>query len=121
MSPSFHHLQLVVLDKHPEKYMYGEVIAFHCETLGQVLVKRVAACPGDAVLIENGVLYVNGMASMVYGPEVYFEYAGLAMEELQLGEGEYFVIGDNVRESKDSRYEQVGLVEQKKIIGKVAE
>lgn len=32
---------------------------------------------------------------------------------------QYFVIGDNIRESKDSRYEAIGFVDASDIIGKV--
>lgn len=130
MSPSFHNLQLVILDKHPEVFTYGDVIAFECEGLDAVLVKRVVACPGDTVQIvvwpeqdndcvAGGVLLVNGETSTVYGAEAVFDYAGLAAEPLVLGPGEYFVIGDNVAESKDSRYEEVGVVREESVIGRV--
>ena len=120
MAPSFHNMQLVLLDKHSREYSYGDVIAFRCEELDTVLVKRVAACPGDTVQIKEGVLFVNGAVSEVYGLAVSFEYAGLAEEKLVLGSDEYFVIGDNVSESKDSRYEEVGAVDAGDVIGRVS-
>lgn len=143
MSPSFHHLQLVVLDKHSEEFSYGDVVAFRCAGLDAVLVKRVVACPGDTVQIvflnemssngqdtselgalnvkKGGILLVNGEINTVYGREAVFDYAGIAEKELKLGKGEYFVIGDNVAESKDSRYQSIGTVRVEDIIGKVLE
>lgn len=36
-----------------------------------------------------------------------------------LDSGEYIVIGDNADDSKDSRYEEVGVVNEEKIVGKI--
>ena len=47
------------------------------------------------------------------------EYAGIAENSIQLGEDEYFVLGDNRNNSYDSRYEQVGIVNKSSIIGRV--
>lgn len=121
MSPSFHHMQLVILDKDIETYTYGDVIAFRCEGMNAVLVKRIAACQGDTVVIDGGILYVNGEVSTVFPPEKVFTYSGIANEEIQLGESSYFVIGDNILESKDSRCQSIGIVRTEDIIGKVLE
>ena len=119
MSPAYHNMQLTVIDKHSEDYVYNDVIAFKCEKLDNVLVKRIAACPGDSVVIKNGTLYVNGKISMVYQTEGIFKEAGIAEQGLVLQEKQYFVIGDHVAESKDSRYEEIGCVELKDILGRL--
>jgi len=46
-------------------------------------------------------------------------YAGLAAEEIILGEKEYFVMGDNCNNSEDSRVASVGNIERDNMIGKV--
>lgn len=81
-----------------------------------LFVKRLVALPGDTVEISSGVLYVNGEA--VTNPEkmgsVPRDYA-----LRQLGEDEYFVIGDNRRTSHDSRSDDVGPISASAIMGKV--
>lgn len=118
MSPTYHHLQMAVLDKRDRAFQAGDVVAFDCRGLSATLVKRVAAVPGDNVVIENGVLLVNGAPSPVYG-EAAFAFAGLLERPIALGEDEYVVIGDNIDESKDSRYAEVGVVRAEDIIGKL--
>lgn len=119
MSPTYHNMQLVIIDRHSKDYTYGDVIVFRCDTLDAVLVKRVAACPGDVVVIKDGTVYVNDTISSVFGQEYIFEYSGIACEPLYLGANKYFVIGDNIGESKDSRYDEVGNVCLEDIIGRV--
>ena len=118
MLPSYHNMQLVVLDKHNREYQVGDVIAFRCEGLSAVLVKRIAACEGDKVQIVDSTLYVNGEVSSLY-EEGSFDYAGILEKKVELSSGEYLVIGDNIAVSKDSRVETVGIVQEHTIIGKI--
>lgn len=128
MEPAYHSWQLVLLEKQPKQLEVGDVIAFRCDGLQAVLVKRIVALPGDRVEIREGNLYVNGARSDVFseaqktgaaGEPAYIEYAGIAGEELQLSAQEYFVLGDNLPYSKDSRYHIVGCINKSDIIGKV--
>ena len=121
MLPAFHDLQIVILDKHSKKYNYNDVVAFRCDGLNAVLVKRIVACPGDTVWIDAGTLYVNGSISTVFPQENQFEYEGITQTALHLEKNQYFLVGDNITESKDSRYEEVVCVEEKDMIGKVIE
>lgn len=120
MAPAYHNYQLVVLNKLTREYTYGDVVAFHCEGLRAVLVKRVAACPGDTVQIIDGTLYVNDEKSCIYPDDGYFSFSGNLETPILLEEGEYVMLGDNANQSKDSRYESVGVVSRKEIIGKIA-
>ena len=119
MYPAYHNLQVVLIDRHSGGYTYDDVVVFTCDGLDAVLVKRIAACPGDRVTIREGTLYVNDTISSVFAREHMFAYAGTAGKVISLGEGEYFVIGDNVEESRDSRYAQVGCVAESSMIGRV--
>ncbi len=118
MDPTFHNMQLVLLDKRADEYRAGDVVAFRCESLSSVLVKRVVAVPGDKVQIIDGTLVVNGEASPYYKKRA-FVYAGALADAVVADDGEYIVIGDNVDESKDSRYPQIGAVPLNSIIGKI--
>ncbi len=119
MYPAYHDMQFVILDKHLGKYTYGDVVAFWCAGLDTLLVKRIAACPGDQVWIQDEKLFVNGRESQVFPADAVFADAGLAKSALFLGKDEYFVIGDQIAKSKDSRFREVGYVREADIRGKV--
>lgn len=119
MYPSFRSGQLVFLNKHDKDYYTGDVIAFYCSGLDAVLVKRIVGAPGDTVEITGGRLFVNGTAGSFFSEDEYISYAGIADRKITLKEGEYFVMGDNHEVSRDSRYEEVGIVFREDIIGKV--
>lgn len=82
-------------------------------------VKRVIAVPGDTVQIRGGTVYVNGAEFSEKIQSASIEDAGLAVEELVLGDNEYFVLGDNRNNSEDSRYANIGNIKKEYIIGKV--
>ncbi len=82
-------------------------------------IKRIIGLPGETVRIdEQGNIYINGeVLEEDYGYET-IEYAGLAAEEIQLGDDEYFVLGDNRNVSEDSRYPDVGNIRRSDLIGR---
>ena len=118
MKPKYHNLQFVILDKHSNDYKRGDVVAFKNEKLSSVLVKRIVAVPGESVIIKKGILYISGKICDYYRDN-YFEYAGLLADTIYLHEDEYIVIGDNISESKDSRYKEVGVIRKENIIGEI--
>lgn len=96
----------------------GDVVVFlpNGNENSHYYVKRVVAIPGDKVRIADGVLYVNGQASS-YVTE-WIADAGIAENELVLGVGEYFCIGDSPSNSEDSRSANIGPVNETDVIGK---
>lgn len=82
-------------------------------------VKRIIGLPGETVQIdENGCIYINGKElEESFGLEMIRD-AGSAKEGILLGEDEYFVMGDNRNNSKDSRSEELGSVHRNTIIGR---
>ncbi|MCR5742611.1 MAG: signal peptidase I [Lachnospiraceae bacterium] len=97
-----------------------DVVVFdYDKTSGSHYIKRIIGLPGETVQIIDGYVYIDGekLTEDVYGKDV-MTYAGIAAEAITLGEGEYFVLGDNRNESSDSRYADVGVVHKEQIIGK---
>lgn len=95
----------------------GDVVVFlpNGNTKSHYYVKRVVACPGDTVLIQNGVVYVNGSASPWVDVKVL--EPGIAEIELTLEAGHYFCMGDNPGSSEDSRSANIGPIDETDIVG----
>ena len=84
-------------------------------------VKRVIGLPGDTLRVKNGVLYINGEEVeepfLSEARTVRFDKASNNFGPIEIGEGEYFVMGDNRDDSNDSR--NVGVITEDMVIGKV--
>ncbi len=81
-------------------------------------IKRVIGLPGETVQIIGSDIYINGeLLEENYGYEPIRD-AKRASEPVTLGEGEYFVLGDNRNDSSDSRDPAVGNVTREQIVGK---
>ncbi len=81
------------------------------------LIKRIVAVGGDQVLIENGIVYINNkqvdesyIGGVLTPGDVFIE---------KIPEGFFFVMGDNRRNSLDSRNSKVGIVSESQVEGKV--
>lgn len=101
----------------PKQY---DMVAFKADNSdgNHYSIKRVVAVPGDHVIIEDGVLKVNGEPLEGFPAFSEIVNPGLAKEEITL-EDEYFVMGDNCNNSEDSRVVSVGNIKKENMIGKV--
>ena len=77
------------------------------------LVKRVVGCEGDRIKIIEGELYLN---NDLIKCEYYF-FAEEDNASYTIGKNQYFVLGDNIAVSEDSR--SFGLINESDIIGQV--
>lgn len=99
----------------------GDVIICKYPESTKNYVKRLIGLPGDTIEIVNHTVYRNGEAL----PETYLSpeltdgafYANMA--ERVLGPDEYFVMGDNRDNSRDSRSSSVGTLTRSQIKGHV--
>ena len=74
--------------------------------------------PGETIQIIEGFIYINGEVLVEDIKLEKMEYAGTAEEEITLGEGEYFVLGDNRNASEDSRNAEIGNIRKQDISSK---
>ena len=102
--------------KDPERY---DIIVFPYQYKEETYyIKRIIGLPGETVQIIDGTIYINGsVLDENYGREKMVS-SGLALDEIQLGEDEYFVLGDNRNASSDSREPDVGNIHRDDIIGR---
>lgn len=116
MEPTLHDGQYLVVSKltywirSPER---GDIIVFHPpNNPADDYIKRVVGLPDEQVEIRDGAVWVDG----VLLEEPYIANPGLYSNEWRLGDGEYFVLGDNRSNSSDSH--SWGMLPQENIIGK---
>lgn len=94
---------------------------------GDWLIKRAIGLEGDVVEIQNGKVYLNG--DLLEEPYVFNENSTFApscsddtsttLQIYTLGENEIFYLGDNRKDSLDSRY--YGVCTEDNVVGVVSE
>lgn len=93
---------------------FGDIVVFEYD--GTYLIKRVIGMPGDTVVVINGILYVNNIKydETYLSPELITLFKNSSFS-VSVDEGEYFVMGDNRDNSRDSR--NFGCITKDSIIG----
>ena len=99
----------------------GDIIVFKTDLLQddgkkKDLVKRVIATEGQHIKIKDSKVYVND--KLLDEPCIH-DNSTSGDIDLVVPQGKVFAMGDNREKSLDSRYEEVGLVDEKDILGKV--
>ena len=102
----------------PERF---DVVVFtkNHGTYTKTYIKRIIGLPGETVQIIDSSIFINGEElEEAFGKDP-VESSGIASEPVLLGDGEYFVLGDNRRVSVDSRDRIVGVVSIEELDGVV--
>ena len=125
MENTLHNGDNLIVDKlsyrfhDPERF---DIIVFQFQFQDNTYyIKRIIGLPGETVqIMDDGSIYINGeKLEENYGMEVIKpETIGRAAEPIELGDDEYFVMGDNRNNSSDSRTDMVGNIKRENIIGK---
>lgn len=127
MEPSFHNGQRLLVEKVSYRFseppQRGQVVIFkYPSDRRRKFIKRIVGIPGDEIVIKGGYLYVNGGVRLdeggyINGP-TYGTYSAPTYGPVLVPAGHYFVLGDNRRNSDDSRYPDVGFVPGRDVVGR---
>lgn len=93
----------------------GDIVVFNGTDEDKLLVKRIIGLPGDVLTIKNGKVYINDELLNDYVDVVIAGNSG----PYEVPEDQYFMMGDNRNNSKDSRYWTNTFVPLDNIEGKV--
>jgi len=127
MEPNFYDHEYLIIDEITYRFQEpqrGDIVVFRYPRNPQeYFIKRLIGMPGEDVRIKDGEVIVfndkheDGVVlDEDYLPKKVKTY-GFSEEKVELGEDEYFVLGDNRNSSKDSR--SFGPVDRSFITGKV--
>lgn len=120
MMPGFCDGDRIVINRLDRTYENGDIVVFKAG-MGDKLIKRIIASEGDVVDISaQGGLYINGKA---VSEDYVYTITAITDERVQypvsVGKDQFFVLGDNRTNSKDSRKKEIGLVKKQDIVGSV--
>ena len=82
-------------------------------------MKRIIGLPGETVQIKDNLVYINGKPLDADDALGQATIAGTAEFPIDLGEDEYFLLGDNRESSEDSRFSGIGTIKREQLTGKV--
>ncbi|MBI2506821.1 MAG: signal peptidase I [Candidatus Colwellbacteria bacterium] len=119
MTPNFLSGDYVLVDKvsdHFRPLHRGEVVVFkNPENESEYFIKRIVGLPGEQLIISGGEVYIDGkLLKEDYLPP---NTSSIGETELTLEGDEYFMMGDNRLQSRDSR--SWGSLDGEEIVGLV--
>jgi signal peptidase I len=127
MEPNFYDHEYLIIDEISYRFQEparGDIVVFRYPRNPQeYFIKRLIGLPGEEVQIRDGDVFVYNdehkdglkLEESYLPPQV--KTYGFSEEKIELGDNEYFVLGDNRNSSKDSR--SFGPVDRSYITGRV--
>jgi signal peptidase I len=118
MEPNLHQGQYLIVNKAVYKWLHppqrGDIVVFeYPRAPDRDFIKRVIGLPGETVEVRGGSVYIDGIPlDEPYLPQ----RTNGSVAPRNLGDNEFFVLGDNRDNSSDSR--SWGPLPQDNVIGK---
>lgn len=122
MDPTFETNQYLIVERlsyRSHEPQRGDVIVFrYPNNPSDFYIKRIIGLPGETVMIKGGDVYIQEVGSIESYKleEPYIAFQSNNNITTKVGQGEYFVMGDNRPNSSDSR--TWGTLDREFIIGK---
>lgn len=119
MNPSVYKDDLVVVDEESSIQRYA-LVAFNKGKDQGSLIKRVIGLPGDSYVIQGNQIIINLGTDGEFNENVQLqltpEVAASLLAYNKIPDNQYLVIGDNAKNSVDSR--SFGLITKENILGR---
>ena len=111
MEPVFYEGEILLLRKWgmPQK---GDIVTVYIDEREDIVVKRILAGEGDCITVDDGKIYLNGEKA---SEPVRGIMEGSRKQEYILLPEQYFLIGENLEVSLDSRV--FGCIEKRDVNG----
>ena len=108
------------LTYHYKSPQRGDLVVIRDPGHSDLAVKRIVAGPSDQVQFKHGDVYLNGVKldEPYLKPGTQTFPSNAYKEVIMVGEGRYFVLGDNRAESEDGRY--YGPILRDNILGMIS-
>lgn len=113
MSPTYKDKSIVLESKIITNIKRNDVVVIKKNNLK--IIKRIIGIQNDKIVVKDGYIYINDIK---YN-NLYINDPGILINEVILEKDEYFVLGDNIDNSIDSRFSEIGIIKKEEIKGKI--
>ena len=117
MDPFLREGEWILCSKNLDNINRGSVVIFNTEADTAAHIKRIIGLPNEKLEIVDGILQID---ERVHELDASFKFPLTIFNEnkqWELAKDQYFVIGDNIRHSTDSR--SYGLIKKSQILSKL--